>query len=97
MTVTDELLQNNQRYAERFDKGDLSLPPAKGALPDLRPREQRHHADARKRGRQHRGSDQVDHFGGVAGHRRRVERDALPGSKARVCVILLLSAVTGNS
>ena len=30
MTVTDELLQNNQRYAERFDKGDLSLPPAKG-------------------------------------------------------------------
>jgi carbonic anhydrase len=30
MTVTDELLQNNQRYAERFDKGELSLPPAKG-------------------------------------------------------------------
>src|SRR5436305_9637398 len=30
MTVTDELLQNNQRYAERFDKGGLSLPPAKG-------------------------------------------------------------------
>jgi carbonic anhydrase len=30
MIVTDELLQNNQRYAERFDKGDLSLRPAKG-------------------------------------------------------------------
>src|SRR5437763_3343191 len=30
MTVTDELLQNNQRYAERFDKGDLPLPPAQG-------------------------------------------------------------------
>jgi carbonic anhydrase len=30
MTVTDELLQNNQRYAERFDKGHLPLPPAKG-------------------------------------------------------------------
>src|SRR5437588_717287 len=30
MTVTDELLQNNARYAERFQKGDLPLPPAKG-------------------------------------------------------------------
>src|ERR671934_699981 len=30
MTVTDELVQNNQRYAEWFDKGDLPLPPAKG-------------------------------------------------------------------
>src|ERR687883_985345 len=30
MTVTDELLQNNERYAESFDKGDLPLPPAKG-------------------------------------------------------------------
>jgi carbonic anhydrase len=30
MSVTDELLQNNERYAERFDKGDLPLPPAKG-------------------------------------------------------------------
>src|ERR671937_3220251 len=30
MTVTDELVQNNQRYAESFDKGDLPLPPAKG-------------------------------------------------------------------
>jgi carbonic anhydrase len=30
MTVTDELLQNNARYAEGYDKGDLSLPPAKG-------------------------------------------------------------------
>ena len=30
MTVTDELLQNNEAYAEAFDKGDLPLPPAKG-------------------------------------------------------------------
>ncbi len=30
MSVTDELLQNNERYAEAFDKADLSLPPAKG-------------------------------------------------------------------
>jgi carbonic anhydrase len=30
MTVTDELVQNNARYAEGFDKGDLPLPPAKG-------------------------------------------------------------------
>ena len=30
MSVTDELLQNNQCYAEGFAKGDLSLPPAKG-------------------------------------------------------------------
>jgi carbonic anhydrase len=30
MTVTDELLQNNEAYAEAFDKGDLPLPPGKG-------------------------------------------------------------------
>jgi carbonic anhydrase len=30
MSTTDELLQNNERYAEAFDKGDLPLPPAKG-------------------------------------------------------------------
>jgi carbonic anhydrase len=30
MSVTDELLQNNETYAESFDKGDLPLPPAKG-------------------------------------------------------------------
>jgi carbonic anhydrase len=30
MTVTDELLKNNERYAARFDKGALSLPPARG-------------------------------------------------------------------
>jgi carbonic anhydrase len=30
LSVTDELLQNNERYAEGFDKGDLPLPPAKG-------------------------------------------------------------------
>jgi carbonic anhydrase len=30
MAVTDELLQNNARYAEQFEKGDLPLPPAKG-------------------------------------------------------------------
>ncbi|HEY1273793.1 MAG TPA: carbonic anhydrase [Thermoleophilaceae bacterium] len=29
MTVTDDLLANNERYAESFDKGDLPLPPAK--------------------------------------------------------------------
>jgi carbonic anhydrase len=29
MSVTDELVANNERYAERFDKGDLPLPPAK--------------------------------------------------------------------
>ena len=30
MSVTDELLHNNERYAASFDKGDLPLPPAKG-------------------------------------------------------------------
>ena len=30
MSVTDEFLQNNEVYAESFDKGDLPLPPAKG-------------------------------------------------------------------
>jgi carbonic anhydrase len=30
MSVTDELLQNNEAYAESFDKGDLPAPPAKG-------------------------------------------------------------------
>jgi carbonic anhydrase len=30
MSITDELLQNNERYAETFDKGDLPLPPARG-------------------------------------------------------------------
>ena len=29
MTVTDELLQNAERYAADFDRGDLPLPPAK--------------------------------------------------------------------
>ncbi len=29
MSVTDELLRNNERYARSFDKGDLPLPPAK--------------------------------------------------------------------
>jgi len=29
VSVTDDLLQNNERYAEGFDKGDLPLPPAK--------------------------------------------------------------------
>lgn len=29
MSVTDELLRNAEAYAERFDKGDLPLPPAK--------------------------------------------------------------------
>jgi carbonic anhydrase len=30
MGVTDELLRNNERYAEGFDSGELPLPPAKG-------------------------------------------------------------------
>ncbi|HEX2097711.1 MAG TPA: carbonic anhydrase [Rubrobacteraceae bacterium] len=30
MSVTDELLQNNEAYAESFDKGNLPVPPAKG-------------------------------------------------------------------
>ena len=29
MTATNELLKNNARYAENFDKGDLPLPPAR--------------------------------------------------------------------
>jgi carbonic anhydrase len=29
MSATDELVENSKRYAERFDKGDLPLPPAK--------------------------------------------------------------------
>ena len=29
MSVTDDLLRNNEAYAEAFDKGDLPLPPAK--------------------------------------------------------------------
>ena len=30
MTVTDELLQNAERHAAEFDRGELPLPPAKG-------------------------------------------------------------------
>ena len=29
MSTTDELLRNNERYADSFDKGDLPTPPAK--------------------------------------------------------------------
>src|ERR687896_2636865 len=29
MSVTDELLENAQRYAAAFDKGDLPLPPGR--------------------------------------------------------------------
>src|SRR5918911_5596721 len=29
MSVIDELVQANARYAERFDRGDLPLPPAR--------------------------------------------------------------------
>src|SRR5215203_4197330 len=29
MSVTEELLQNNEAYAESFEKGDLALPPAR--------------------------------------------------------------------
>ena len=30
MSATDELLRNNEAYAQAFDKADLPLPPAKG-------------------------------------------------------------------
>src|SRR3954466_10451388 len=30
MSVTDEVLANNERYAADFSKGDLPIPPAKG-------------------------------------------------------------------
>ena len=30
MSVTDELVANNEQYAAGFDKGDLPLPPGKG-------------------------------------------------------------------
>jgi carbonic anhydrase len=30
MSVTDELIANNEGYAQSFDKGDLPLPPGKG-------------------------------------------------------------------
>ena len=29
MSITDELLRNNEAYAETFDKGDLPMPPGK--------------------------------------------------------------------
>jgi carbonic anhydrase len=29
MSTTDELLRNNEQYAESFEKGDLPMPPAK--------------------------------------------------------------------
>ncbi len=29
MTVTDELLDNNEKYAAAFDQGDLAMPPSK--------------------------------------------------------------------
>ena len=30
MSATDDLLRNNEAYAQAFDKGDLPLPPGKG-------------------------------------------------------------------
>ena len=30
MSVTDDLLKNNEEYVRGFDKGDLPMPPAKG-------------------------------------------------------------------
>src|SRR5512135_872106 len=30
MSVTDELLKNNETYSRSFKKGDLAMPPAKG-------------------------------------------------------------------
>ena len=32
MTVTDELLQNAERYAADFNRGELPIPPAKGVV-----------------------------------------------------------------
>jgi carbonic anhydrase len=32
MTVTDELLQNAERYAADFSRGELPIPPAKGVV-----------------------------------------------------------------
>ncbi len=29
MSIADDQLRNNERYAESFDKGDLQLPPGK--------------------------------------------------------------------
>jgi carbonic anhydrase len=29
MSITDELVANNESYAERFDKGDLAMPPGR--------------------------------------------------------------------
>ena len=29
MSTTDQLLKNNERFAQGFDRGDLPLPPAK--------------------------------------------------------------------
>ena len=29
MSTTDDLLKNNESFAESFDKGDLPLPPAR--------------------------------------------------------------------
>jgi carbonic anhydrase len=29
MTVADEFVESNERYAAGFDKGDLGMPPAK--------------------------------------------------------------------
>jgi len=30
MSITDELVANNEQYAASFEKGELALPPAKG-------------------------------------------------------------------
>ncbi|HET7479090.1 MAG TPA: carbonic anhydrase [Rubrobacteraceae bacterium] len=32
MSATDDLLRNNEAYAQSFDKGDLPIPPAKGVV-----------------------------------------------------------------
>jgi carbonic anhydrase len=32
MSITDELLRNNERYAQEFEKGDLPIAPAKGVV-----------------------------------------------------------------
>ena len=38
MPVLNEVLEANQRFAERFEKGDLPMPPARQVVHVPRPR-----------------------------------------------------------
>ena len=82
MSVTDDLLRNNEAYAETFDKGDLPLPPAKKlavvacmdarldvhAMLGLRAR--RRARDPQRRRRRHRRRDPLaGDLAAPAGHR----------------------------